>query len=53
MGRGLMNLTVLDTEEIKGNVIPEFDITYSYQGHEGEYSTIDLLSSVMTLVGKK
>lgn len=27
----------------KGNVIPGFDITYSYQGHEGEYSTIDTL----------
>lgn len=27
----------------QGNVIPGFDITYSYQGHEGEYSTIDTL----------
>lgn len=27
----------------KGNVIPGFDITYSYKGHEGEYSTIDTL----------
>ncbi|MBB1079960.1 signal peptide protein [Limosilactobacillus sp. STM2_1] len=27
----------------EGNVIPGFDITYSYQGHEGEYSTVDTL----------
>lgn len=33
----------LEYKDEKGNVIPGFDITYSYQGHEGEYSTIDTL----------
>lgn len=33
----------LEYKDEKGNVIPRFDITYSYQGHEGEYSTIDTL----------
>ena len=33
----------LEYKDEKGNVIPGFDITYSCQGHEGEYSTIDTL----------
>lgn len=33
----------LEYKDEKGNVIPGFDITYSYQGHEGEYFTIDTL----------
>ena len=33
----------LEYKDEKGNVIPGFDITYSYRGHEGEYSTIDTL----------
>ncbi|ANU50908.1 mucin-binding protein [Limosilactobacillus reuteri] len=33
----------LEYKDEKGNAIPGFDITYSYQGHEGEYSTIDTL----------
>ena len=33
----------LEYKDEKGNVISGFDITYSYQGHEGEYSTIDTL----------
>lgn len=33
----------LQYKDEKGNVIPGFDITYSYQGHDGEYSTIDTL----------
>lgn len=33
----------LEYKDEKGNVIPGFDITYSCQGHKGEYSTIDTL----------
>ena len=49
----------LEYKDEKGNVIPRFDITYSYQGHivtkdtKESIQRLILLSSVMILAGKK